>query len=64
VQLLKSLGAQVTAVCDTEHLELVRGLGADRVIDYTAEDFTEDEQRDDVVWMRSARARSSAAGDC
>jgi NADPH:quinone reductase-like Zn-dependent oxidoreductase len=49
VQLLKSLGAQVTAVCDTEHLELVRGLGADRVIDYTAEDFTEDEQRYDVV---------------
>jgi NADPH:quinone reductase-like Zn-dependent oxidoreductase len=49
VQLLKSLGAQVTAVCDTEHLELVRGLGADRVIDYTAEDFTKDEQRHDVV---------------
>ena len=49
VQLLKSLGAQVTAVCDTEHLELVRGLGADRVIDYTAEDFTKDRQRYDVV---------------
>jgi NADPH:quinone reductase-like Zn-dependent oxidoreductase len=49
VQLSKSLGAQVTAVCDTEHLELVRSLGADRVIDYTAEDFTEDEQRYDVV---------------
>jgi NADPH:quinone reductase-like Zn-dependent oxidoreductase len=49
VQLSKSLGAQVTAVCDTEHLELVRGLGADRVIDYTAEDFTKDEQRYDVV---------------
>jgi NADPH:quinone reductase-like Zn-dependent oxidoreductase len=49
VQLLKSLGAEVTAVCDTEHVELVRGLGADRVIDYTAEDFTKDEQRYDVV---------------
>ncbi|HKO85589.1 MAG TPA: NAD(P)-dependent alcohol dehydrogenase [Actinomycetota bacterium] len=49
VQLSKSLGAQVTAVCDTEHLELVRGLGADRVIDYTAEDFTMDRQRHDVV---------------
>jgi NADPH:quinone reductase-like Zn-dependent oxidoreductase len=49
VQLLKSLGAQVTAVSDTEHLELVRDLGADRVIDYTAEDFTKDEQRYDVV---------------
>jgi NADPH:quinone reductase-like Zn-dependent oxidoreductase len=49
VQLLKQLGAQVTAVCGTEHLELVRGLGADRVIDFTAEDFTRDEQRYDVV---------------
>jgi len=49
VQLLKHLGAKVTAVCASEHLELVRGLGADRVIDYTAGDFTEDEQRYDVV---------------
>jgi NADPH:quinone reductase-like Zn-dependent oxidoreductase len=49
VQLLKRLGAEVTAVCDTEHVELVRGLGADRVIDYTAEDFTKDEQRYNVV---------------
>jgi NADPH:quinone reductase-like Zn-dependent oxidoreductase len=49
VQLLKHLGANVTAVCDTTHLELVRGLGADRVIDYTAEDFTRDEQTYDVV---------------
>jgi NADPH:quinone reductase-like Zn-dependent oxidoreductase len=49
VQLLKSLGAQVTAVCGPEHVELVRGLGADRVIDFTAEDFTKDEQRYDVV---------------
>ena len=49
VQLLKSLGAVVTAVCATEHVELVRGLGADRVIDYTAEDFTKDEQTYDVV---------------
>jgi NADPH:quinone reductase-like Zn-dependent oxidoreductase len=44
VQLLKSLGANVTAVCDTRNVELVRGLGADRVIDRTAEDFTKDEQ--------------------
>jgi NADPH:quinone reductase-like Zn-dependent oxidoreductase len=49
VQLLKSLGAQVTAVCGTEHMELVRGLGADRVIDFTVEDFTRDEQTYDVV---------------
>jgi NADPH:quinone reductase-like Zn-dependent oxidoreductase len=49
VQLLKDLGAEVTAVCGTEHVELVRGLGADRVIDYTAEDFTRDTQTYDVV---------------
>jgi len=49
VQLLKHLGANVTAVCASEHVELVTGLGADRVIDYTAEDFTKDEQRYDVV---------------
>lgn len=49
VQLLKSLGANVTAVCDTDHMELLRGLGADRVIAYTAEDFTRDEQRYDVI---------------
>jgi NADPH:quinone reductase-like Zn-dependent oxidoreductase len=49
VQLLKSLGAQVTAVCATEHVELVRGLGADRVIDFTVEDFTRDAQRYEVV---------------
>jgi NADPH:quinone reductase-like Zn-dependent oxidoreductase len=46
---LKSLGADVTATCDTENVELVRGLGADRVVDYTAEDFTKDEQTYDVV---------------
>jgi NADPH:quinone reductase-like Zn-dependent oxidoreductase len=49
VQLLKHLGANVTAVCGTEHLELVKGLGADRVIDYTAQDFTRDTQHYDVV---------------
>ena len=49
VQLLKHLGANVTAVCDTKNVELVKGLGADRVIDYTAEDFTRDTQTYDVV---------------
>jgi NADPH:quinone reductase-like Zn-dependent oxidoreductase len=49
VQLLKHLGATVTAVCGSKHLELVKGLGADRVIDYTAQDFTRDTQRYDVV---------------
>jgi NADPH:quinone reductase-like Zn-dependent oxidoreductase len=49
VQLLKSLGANVTAVCDTANVELVMGLGADGAIDYTAVDFTKDEQTYDVV---------------
>ena len=49
VQLLKQLGATVTATCGPEHLELVKGLGADRVIDYTAQDFTRDAQRYDLV---------------
>ncbi len=49
VQIAKHLGATVTAVCATDHLELVAGLGADRVVDYTAGDFTQDHQRYDVV---------------
>ena len=49
VQLPRSLGANVTAVCDTDNVELVRGLGAERVIDYTTVDFTKDQQRFDVV---------------
>jgi NADPH:quinone reductase-like Zn-dependent oxidoreductase len=49
VQIIKSLGANVTATCGTDHIELVKGLGADRVIDYKAGDFTEDEQTYDVV---------------
>lgn len=49
VQLLKSAGAHVTAVCAAAQVELVRGLGADRVIDYTVEDFTKDRQTYDAV---------------
>jgi len=49
VQLLKRLDVTVTAVCATAHVELVRSLGADRVIDYTAEDFTKDVEKYDVV---------------
>ena len=49
VQLIKALGATVTGVCDAEHLEVVRGLGADHVIDYTTADFTKDGRTYDVV---------------
>ena len=49
VQLLKTLGVTVTAVCGTAHVELVRGLGADRVIDYLTEDFTQRGQTYDAV---------------
>ncbi|MDQ4006371.1 MAG: NAD(P)-dependent alcohol dehydrogenase, partial [Actinomycetota bacterium] len=43
-------GADVTAVCDTRHLDLVRSLGPTRVIDYTTEDFTKSEERYDIVF--------------
>ncbi|HEX6725292.1 MAG TPA: NAD(P)-dependent alcohol dehydrogenase, partial [Gaiella sp.] len=49
VQLAKSLGARVTAVCSTRNVDLVRSLGADRVVDYAAEDFSCDGTRYDVL---------------
>ena len=49
VQIAKAMGAEVTGVCSTGKLELVRSLGADHVVDYTREDFTEGPDRYDVV---------------
>jgi NADPH:quinone reductase-like Zn-dependent oxidoreductase len=49
VQIAKALGAEVTGVCGTSKLDLVRSLGADHVVDYTREDFTEGPDRYDVV---------------
>jgi NADPH:quinone reductase-like Zn-dependent oxidoreductase len=49
VQIAKSFGADVTAVCSTRNVDLVRSIGADHVIDYTREDFTKGAQRYDLI---------------
>jgi NADPH:quinone reductase-like Zn-dependent oxidoreductase len=50
VQIAKSFGAKVTGVCSTRNVDLVRSLGAEHVIDYTREDFTQREERYDLVF--------------
>jgi NADPH:quinone reductase-like Zn-dependent oxidoreductase len=50
VQIAKSYGAEVTGVCSTRNVDLVRSLGADHVVDYSQEDFTRSEQRYDLIF--------------
>ena len=49
VQIAKAFGAEVTGVCSTAKVDLVRSLGADHVIDYTRDDFTDGDDRYDVI---------------
>ena len=49
VQIAKSYGAEVTGVCSTKNLDMVRSIGADHLVDYTQEDFTQNEQRYDLI---------------
>ena len=50
VQIAKASGAEITAVCSTRNVDLVRSIGADHVIDYTKENFTKSDQRYDVIF--------------
>ena len=50
VQIAKSFGAEVTAVCSTRNVELVKSIGANQVIDYSKEDFTKTDQRYDMIY--------------
>jgi NADPH:quinone reductase-like Zn-dependent oxidoreductase len=61
VQIAKALGAEVTAVCSTRNVELVRSIGADHVVDYTREDFARSEQRYDLMFDN---AGSRSWSDC
>ena len=60
VQIAKALGAEVTGVCSTRNVDLVRSLGADHVIDYTQEDFTRSDRRYDLM-LDLAGSRSWSA---
>jgi NADPH:quinone reductase-like Zn-dependent oxidoreductase len=61
VQIAKSFGATVTGVCSTRNVDMVGSLGADRVIDYTQEDFVEEGQRYDLVFQVGG---SRSPADC
>jgi NADPH:quinone reductase-like Zn-dependent oxidoreductase len=60
LQIAKSLGAPVTGICSTKNIELVRSLGADRVVDYTRVDFAEDDERYDLLLDNVGNRKLSA----
>jgi NADPH:quinone reductase-like Zn-dependent oxidoreductase len=64
VQLLKHFDVDVTAVCNTKHMELVRSLGANKVIDYTEEDFTKDEEEYSFVLILLEEVHLLNANHC